>query len=134
CIALMELADRHGSGEPTRIREIVQKDSDIPRTFLVQILLQLKRAGLVVSTRGSSGGYRLTRNPEDVSLAEIVRAMEGDQEQKSGSSRRQGSLATKALDEIWSEIASVEQAMLADVTLAELLERAQGPAENMFYI
>ena len=58
CIAMLELAARYDTGEPIRIRTIAD-EHDIPSRFLVQILLQLKGAGLVNSTRGASGGYQL---------------------------------------------------------------------------
>lgn len=58
CLAVLALA-RHGlAAPPMRIREI-SESSAIPERYLVQILLQLKGAGLVVSTRGASGGYSL---------------------------------------------------------------------------
>ena len=54
CIAVLELAARHGQPEPVRIRQIAEAHG-IPSRFLVQILLQLKSAGLVQSTRGAAG-------------------------------------------------------------------------------
>ena len=51
----------------------------IPSRFLVQILLQLKGASLVVSTRGAAGGYRLARPPAEITLAEVIEVMEGDE-------------------------------------------------------
>src|SRR6187401_3716277 len=71
CIAVLELAARHGSGEPVRIREIADAHG-IPSRFLVQILLQLKGAGLVQSTRGATGGYALAKPPEAISLADVM--------------------------------------------------------------
>ena len=60
CLAVLALA-RHKPGEPPmRIREIAEAHG-IPERYLVQILLQLKGAGLVTSVRGASGGYRLAR-------------------------------------------------------------------------
>ena len=58
CLAMLELALRDGSGEPVRLRDVAAAHR-IPSPFLVQILLQLKSAGLVESTRGAAGGYRL---------------------------------------------------------------------------
>ena len=60
CIAMLELASQYGSGEPVRIRRIAERH-DVPSRFLVQILLQLKGAGLVASDRGAAGGYLLIR-------------------------------------------------------------------------
>ena len=49
----------------------------MPRKFLEQILLELKRRGLVHSVRGRHGGYQLGRNPKDISFAEIIRLIDG---------------------------------------------------------
>jgi len=67
CIAMIELAAQYGRGEPLRIRKIAERHH-IPPRFLVQILLQLKGAGLGASTRGAAGGYHLLKSPEQVSL------------------------------------------------------------------
>ncbi|MEK6249372.1 MAG: Rrf2 family transcriptional regulator, partial [Planctomycetales bacterium] len=71
CIAMLELADRFGTGQPVRIRDIADRQN-IPSRFLVQILLQLKAAGLVSSTRGAAGGYQLIRDPDAITLAEVM--------------------------------------------------------------
>jgi Rrf2 family cysteine metabolism transcriptional repressor len=61
---------------PVRIREISQREK-IPEKFLEQILLQLRRAGLLDSKRGPYGGYLLLRPPRNVSLARIIREIDG---------------------------------------------------------
>ena len=78
CIAVMELAAHYTpneDGEPVRIKAIAERHS-VPPRFLVQILLQLKGAGIVSSTRGASGGYNLKRNPEQITLAEVMSIIE----------------------------------------------------------
>ena len=60
CLAVIALANRHLNDKPMPIREIAESHG-ISETFLTQILIRLKGAGLVISTRGSSGGYRLAR-------------------------------------------------------------------------
>ncbi len=59
-----------------RIQEISEKQN-IPKRFLEQILNDLKSAGVVQSKRGVAGGYRLKRNPDQITLAEIIRHIEG---------------------------------------------------------
>ena len=71
CLAILELASSYGTGEPVRIRTIADTHG-IPSRFLVQILLQLKGAGLVSSTRGAAGGYRLAKAPNRITLAEVM--------------------------------------------------------------
>ena len=75
--ALMVLArDFQEDDAVVRIQEISDKQN-IPKRFLEQILNDLKSAGLVESKRGVAGGYRLRRSPEKITLAEIVRHIEG---------------------------------------------------------
>ena len=76
CLAMLELAARYDAGEPVRNGQIAAAH-DIPSRFLVQILLQLKSAGLVVSIRGAAGGYRLARRPEEVTLGEVMSVIGG---------------------------------------------------------
>ena len=73
--ALLVLGMNHGP-EVVRIREIAQQQN-IPRRFLEQILNDLKSAGFVQSRRGVAGGYRLQRAPDEISLADIIRHLEG---------------------------------------------------------
>jgi Rrf2 family protein len=133
CIALLELASRFGSGEPVRIRKIAERH-DVPPRFLVQILLQLKGAGLVVSTRGAAGGYHLVRPPEQVSLGEVMRVIEGAKNNGQTTSASPDSPAVKALQHAWGDVESAQRQMLDKITFAELLERARGHDDRMYYI
>ena len=132
CLALMELSASYGSGEPVRIRKIADRHG-IPSQFLVQILLQLKGAGMVSSTRGASGGYELIRDPQEITLADVFSVIEGGVEQHSSSAGVE-TPACRVLSDAWTEIASVQRSMLESTTLAELLDRAKGQAEPMYYI
>ena len=72
--ASVELAS-HGDG-PVKADTVARAQS-IPLRFLEQILLELKHAGIVASQRGAEGGYRLARPPDQIRLAEVIRAVEG---------------------------------------------------------
>lgn len=76
CLAMLELAVRYADPKPVRLTEITDKHA-IPQRFLVQILIDLRNDGLVTSARGQYGGYRLAKSPEDVTLADIVGAVDG---------------------------------------------------------
>jgi Rrf2 family protein len=65
-----------GPGEQTQIAEIAEA-AQVPRKFLEQILLDLKRRGLVHSTRGKLGGYTLGRPATEIELAEVIRTIDG---------------------------------------------------------
>jgi Rrf2 family protein len=129
---MLELAASHGSGEPVRIRKIAE-DHGIPARFLVQILLQLKGAGFVTSTRGASGGYQLAKKPADISLGEVMTVIEGPREAVTAIGSP-GSPAARALAEVWHEITQVEEQMLRDISFADLVERAATHAQDMYYI
>lgn len=73
--ALLALA-RAGEGTSLMISEIA-RDHDIPKKFLEQILLELKRSGIVMSKRGKAGGYLLLKRPDDVSFGEVLRIIDG---------------------------------------------------------
>lgn len=73
--ALFRLAQA-GTGRSVQIRDISRAER-IPQAFLEQILLELKRAGLVGSRRGKDGGYFLLKEPKDVSLALVLRLLDG---------------------------------------------------------
>jgi Rrf2 family protein len=74
-VALTRLAKEYGNGS-MQIREIAEKEN-IPQGFLENILLELRKLGILGSKLGKSGGYFLLRKPEEVNLAEIVRHFEG---------------------------------------------------------
>jgi Rrf2 family protein len=134
CVAVLELASRFGSGEPVRIRKIAERH-DVPPRFLVQILLQLKAAGLVASTRGAAGGYHLVREPDKVSLGEVMEIMEGGVDVNGKpSAASPDSPAVKTLVAAWREVDSVEREMLRGMSFAELLEKARQQDGQMYYI
>jgi Rrf2 family protein len=74
-VALERLAREFGKGS-MQIREIAEEEK-IPQSFLENILLDLKKIGILGSNLGKSGGYYLLKKPEEVTLAEVVRHFEG---------------------------------------------------------
>lgn len=75
CLALIELSRNYEKGL-VKIEDISKKEK-IPKKYLEQILLSLKKAGYLKSKRGAEGGYRLSKAPNKISLAEIIRLMDG---------------------------------------------------------
>ncbi|HEX3664816.1 MAG TPA: Rrf2 family transcriptional regulator [Rhizomicrobium sp.] len=73
--ALIVLAE-HGDNDPIMIAEIADR-ARVPRKFLEQILLDLKRRGIVRSLRGRAGGYLLGRLPKNITFAEVIRTIDG---------------------------------------------------------
>ncbi len=73
--ALLELTRTHGTA--TLQRQEIAARQHIPVEFLEQILLALKRAGLLSSRRGMKGGYALIKSPQDVTLGQVIRILDG---------------------------------------------------------
>jgi Rrf2 family protein len=76
CRAVLELACHAATKQPLTVEQIAAQ-RHVPEKFLVHILIQLKRAEIVRSVRGAKGGYLLARAPEEISLLDIVRAIDG---------------------------------------------------------
>lgn len=75
-LALIDLAKIHKSNKLSTISVIAERNQ-IPKKYLEQILLILKRGGYVKSYKGAEGGYKLAKEPKKISLAEIIRLMDG---------------------------------------------------------
>ena len=131
CLALLELAEQFEAQQPVQVRRIADRHG-IPSQFLVQILQDLKRAGLVTSTRGASGGYRLTQAPAEVTLADVLQVVEGNTEPTTCAST--ASPLAPVLLEVCHEISAARNEHLAGITLAELVARAKIEAGPMWYI
>lgn len=132
CIAMLELAALFERGEPVRIREIADRHG-VPSRFLVQILLQLKGAGFVISTRGATGGYQLAKAPEEITLGEVMAVVDPQPNQICSCAGRETS-ATRVLQETFRQIDSVQRDLLARTTFGDLAEQLQGQGEGMYYI
>ncbi len=115
-----------------RIRTIADEHG-IPSRFLVQILLQLKGAGFVASTRGASGGYQLIQSPDEISLGEVMTVIEG-QETEVSAAVAANTPTARVLVEAWREIAQVQHDALYAITFDDLVSRIKRQSENMFYI
>jgi Rrf2 family protein len=132
CLAMLELAIRYDLGEPVRVRTIADEHG-IPARFLVQILLQLKGAGFVASTRGAAGGYQLIKRPEEISLGQVMAVIEGaDGEINCDSADH--SAAAQVLVDAWRLVAEAQREALYGITLENLVSRIKQQSENMFYI
>lgn len=118
CLAMLELAARYAGPKPVRLAEVTEKH-DIPHRFLVQILLQMKAAGLVLTTRGSGGGYQLARPPEQITLADILGVLDRleEPEERAGSK----SELSPALQKVWKGLAEARTHYLEQYTLKDLL-------------
>lgn len=132
CIALLELAVHYPAGGPLCARQIADTHG-IPLQFLVQILAQLKGAGLIRSMRGAGGGYRLAKEPGQLTLADVLTVVDGYSADVSGTATAD-TRATRTLLATWRKISAVQCQMLKSSTFADLAEDAREPAGDMYYI
>ena len=72
---MVQLGRHFGQG-PASLAEIAAEE-DLPRAYLEQLVISLRDAGLVTSTRGAHGGYELARDPAEIRMSEVLRALEG---------------------------------------------------------
>ncbi len=111
--------------------QTISDEQHIPKRFLEQILNDLKSAGVVESKRGISGGYRLARRPEDVTLAAVIRHVEGALAPVSCVSERFYEKCTCpdearcAIRSVMKEARDAVVKVMERVTVAELCERAR---------
>jgi Rrf2 family transcriptional regulator, iron-sulfur cluster assembly transcription factor len=119
--ALLSLA-LHGSDRPTSVKEIAER-THLPQPYLEQILLSVKGAGLVRSKRGVGGGYVLARAPEEITLAQIVAAVEGPQlPMQEHPDHCEGHCV---LQEVWVGVDEETRHVLDRVTLRDLVDRTR---------
>lgn len=126
--ALLSLA-LHSTDGPTSVRDIAER-TGLPQPYLEQILLALKGAGLVRSKRGVGGGYVLSRDAKEITLAEIVSAVDGPiqagdfgQPHTNGACDHEGQCVLLA---IWGNVGDRMRQMLAAHTLEELATITRG--------
>lgn len=136
--ALLDLALHEGEGLRP-IQEIAEHQG-IPQRYLEQVLLQLKRAGFLQSRRGSTGGYRLSRPADQVTVGAVLRAIEGAP--APGEAGRRGSGRGHAdhagdLAQLWREVDEAVASVVDRVTLEALRRRAEerrSRARPMYHI
>ena len=127
--ALLSLALHDDAQLPTSVRDIAER-TGLPQPYLEQILLALKGAGLVRSKRGVGGGYVLARAPEDITLSQIVSAVDGPilagdfgLPHENGACDHEGQCV---LLSVWADVGETIRTYLQSYSLADMVERARG--------
>jgi Rrf2 family protein len=124
CVAMLELAANRADSQPVRVKAIADAHG-IPLRFLVQILLQLKGAGLVASIRGAAGGYQLARPPKEISLADIINVIDRTPHPRNDGAPLSPSSTVQVVRAVWRGIQAEEQRMLEGVSLASLVQQIE---------
>ena len=120
-LAALDLAEHYKPEEPISVSTIAAR-TETPRKYLVQILIELKRAALVGSSRGPKGGYWLMRPPDMISLADIAGAVDGDSppEPCGGADP-----ARTTICQLARQTAETRRQILAEMTLADFMKRVR---------
>ena len=117
CRVMIQLGRHAQDGQVSRVEDLANKES-VSSNFLVQILNELRRAGLVSSRRGKMGGYALAKAPNEITLADMVKAIEGDV--LSIDSDKKGESGERVVT-IWKQVAKDIEARMAAGTLGEMM-------------
>ena len=116
----------HSAGTAVPLRDVAQRQ-EISDKYLEQIVTQLSRAGLVRSVRGAGGGYLLTREPQEYTVGEILRVLEGNLAPVSCASGDDACRCNRAdrcvTVEVWREIQAAVSGVVDRLTLADLVQR-----------
>jgi Rrf2 family cysteine metabolism transcriptional repressor len=128
-LAVIGLARHYQSGESVRIEDLAEQQG-IPRTYLVQILIELKAQKLVKSVRGKSGGYLLARPPGQITLADVLRTVHGQVFDSPALSEPQ---CPPELRSAWTKLQKAVDDAADSITFQSLLEETSERAK-MYYI
>ena len=129
-LAAIELARQYHANTPVQLKAISERLA-MSRKFLVHVLIQLRSAGLVASTRGTLGGYQLARPPESISLWEVIQAVE-----PSGEVAGEGSHSPEreAVAQVVAQAQAAYHQVLRETSLADLLEAVNQQRDPMYFI
>lgn len=127
CRAIVELAQLAPDASTMTATSIATK-RNIPENYLVHILLELKKAGLLSSVRGAQGGYRLAQKPEDITLLDVVLAVDGPLMSPPPCADD----SSDELEAAWKETAAQLETVLRSVTIESIVQRAN--QADMYFI
>lgn len=118
-LIMTELAE-HESKEYIPLKLLAHRHN-LSSKYMEQILIQLSKSGLVVGLRGNNGGYRLSKSPENYTVGEILRAMEGDLNPRSPS--ESNTVSSVGNDDFWNEFNDVINNYVDSNTLEQIAEK-----------
>jgi Rrf2 family protein len=129
----------HNSGRPTQARDIARRQ-DVPLRYLEQIFQELRRANLVDAKRGPKGGYSLSRPPENITLGDVLRAVQGPIELLADEEQGEKTRPKSVCASIWKELAQKIDSAFDGVTIRDLCQRGEalgihrGEQPHMYFI
>jgi len=112
----------HPKTNPVLLREIAENE-EISEGYLEHVIPMLKNSGLVISSRGAQGGYKLSRKPEEITLKEIIEATEGPIRlvECTGANSTCERISVCVTRDIWKEISDKISQFLESITLKDMV-------------
>ena len=126
----MDLA-RHYNQGPVQSSDIAARQA-IPEAYLEQLLTVLRKGGLIRSTRGPHGGHELARPPAEISVGDVIAALEGPLVAQNGADAA-GHGAPCGIREVWQEVVVAAQRILESTTIEDLVERQKAREDRVMY-
>lgn len=133
--AMIDLARHYGTGLTQSA--VIAARQQIPESYLERLLTNLRRAGLVRSVRGPSGGHELARSPSAITLGEVWEALEGEQTLGTCLDDSGSCTVTAAcvLQDVWHDLEASAQRIMQNVNIEQLAERqSQREGRSMYHI
>ncbi|MBN1560275.1 Rrf2 family transcriptional regulator [candidate division KSB1 bacterium] len=125
--AILDLSCYFGTNKVVPLADICKRH-DIPAKFLEQIMLILKKADYVESKRGSGGGFMVKKRPDEITLGEIIRQIDGSIEPSAGlkgnhSPQKISPEEQTAFEEVWANVARAISEVVDHVSFADIMHR-----------
>ena len=130
CKSLLELSLHWPNQVPLQINEIAERQK-IPIKFLIHILIHLKQAGLVKSTRGKRGGYVLAKPPGEIRLSDIWRNLEGENPPATETLKKKANQDIMAA--VWNEVENGVSGIMRSINFEDICNRARANNKNFMY-
>lgn len=134
-LALLELASHHQQGDYLQIDQIAA-GNQIPDRYLAQLLIALRRCGLVRSQRGAKGGYLLAKEPSQITVREVLACLEGNKKLEPEGQTADPTPETFVIEEVWQEASAAASAVFQRYTIQDLREKRDESRRlnTMYYI
>lgn len=136
--ALIDLAVNSLNGQVSLVN--IANRNQISLHYLEHVFSSLKKSGIVKSVKGAQGGYTLAERPEHITLAQIMRALEGDyllEPENTGDDGTTGAMSEAMNELLWNSINEETENILERVTLADLVQKyteISAAGQDMYYI
>ena len=121
--AVLELARSYSQDDKALVTsEHIATEQDIPAKFLEGILRELRHANIVISRRGPDGGYRLAKPPQEITVADVVRALDGPLAAVKGQRPEDVVHPQSSLSDVWIALRAAMRSVLEEITIDQALD------------